>query len=324
VLLQADDFWNGSFVYLVGTGEVREVSDFEQSSKTLTWLEPVASAVSATDAYEIWSTWTPPEVHAALNQALRDAWPFFFTVDIQHLVIQEDVGVSYSLSGLSPAPRRVAQLQLESVDVSSSVGQVTDVVAQNRLKDTAHTFTSADVGKEIRIYAGTSQGDRRTISSLIDANTVEVSANFTSILATTSKWRMVDIVDHAQQYSQLLDWTVDSDSNPSTMYLSSHPYALEGFLLRLVCESEYATLSTDASTTTAPDEYVELATLARLYLLSMAFRPESELNAWAALQTTYAEAAEQYAMKHQMRHMPGQITDDSWPLSVPGDYPFTP
>jgi len=321
LLKQPNGFWNGSFVYLVDTDEVREISAFTVADWTLTWLEDVAANVT-TDKYEIWSTFTPDEVHDAINRGLGDAWPLLFTIDEQYVVLQEDVGVSYALTGLTPAPRRVAQVLIESADVSSVVGQVTDVVAQDRLKDTNFTFAATDVGKEIRVYGGTSAGDRRTISTLIDANTVQVSANFTSILSTTSKWRMVDVQDHSRQYAALLEWGLDKETDPTVLRLGSHPHGWEGFLLRLTCESEYPALAAETTDTAAPDEYVELTALARLYLIALGNRPESELRAWASMQSTYAEAAEQYAERHRMRHMPGQITDDSAGHYIPAEYPF--
>jgi len=322
LLLQPNNFWNNSLVYLPATDVVREISAYTLANNRLTWIE-LTAAVGAGDKYESWSTFSPIEVHDAINQGLRDAWPNLFTVDVQDLVVREHVGVTHDLSGLSPLPKRVAQVWLESLGPSSVTGVSTGVgLAQNRLEDTERTFTAADVGKEIRIYGGTSVGDRRTISAFVDANTVDVSANFSSTLDATSKYRMVDVVHAYSYFSSILNWDVDQYDHPANLYVSTQLSTYEGWLLRLVCESEYEVLAKEDSVTECPDEYVELAALSRLYLTALHGRPESELDEWIALQRTYSEAAETYAKRHRMQHMHGQITDVSVARGRPSYYPF--
>lgn len=297
-LLQPNDYWNGQTLYNVDTGVSRYIADFVQSSKTLTVLEPFPNAIAAGVDYEIWSTFTPATVMSAINAALRDAWPFFFDTVEARVVIQNNVGTSYSLSGLAVAPRQINAVAIE-IMASSVTGQVTTVVAQNRLKDTNRTFVAADVGKEIRIYEGTSSGDIRTISSIVDSNTVEVSVNFTATLSTTSKYRMVNVNEQTHGYTTIREWRPNSYNNPTAIRLGSHPFGLEGFVMRLTYVAEYPALTVEASTTNAPQEYVELAALARLFSIKLTGAPASEVRNWGAAYQSLTEQLASYTAKNR-------------------------
>lgn len=323
-LLQEDHFWRGSFLYLPTIDTVRVIDASTQSSKTLTFLEPLASAVQSGDAYEIWSQFSPHQIHDAINQSLRSAWPAFFTVNEGRLVLQEEVGVDYSLASLSPTPKWVARLQMEAGGFSSDTGtSVASPGGQDYLKDTNKTFTSDNIGQEVRVYGGTSKGDIRTVSALVDANTLQVSTNFTSTLDATSKYRLVDVLGTRQALEDVLYWSVDSYTTPSYLRLGVHPCGWEGHVLRVVYEAEYVELTGETSSVTAPMDWLVAATLAQLYLMKIASAPTSERSNWVALQRTYAEAADSIAQRTRYQHMTTQLIDDQGAYGIPADYPFS-
>lgn len=320
-LLQADNFWRGQYVFFPTTGEVREISASTQSTKTLTWLEPLAAGIT-TDQYEIWSQFTALEVNDAINRALRSAWPYLFSVQEKFLVIQLDTNTEYSLTSLSPSPRWLSQVQVER-NVNSLTGTNTTTVAQNRLKDTNQTFTSEHVGWQVRIYDGTSKGDYRTVSSVVDSNTLEVSANFTTILTTTSKYRLADVGHEARNFMFETSWSVDAFTNPTKIRLGSHPYSYEGFLLRLLYEAEFDTLATEAATTTCPREFVELMAAAKIYHTRLSSAPASEIKNWGMMYETTMALATRYAMENKMQHLATTMTDDQDSLNgYDAEYPF--
>lgn len=317
----ADNALKGSYVYFPATQVTRRITASDQSSTNITWVGAVTTVVSGDD-YEIWHSFTPTAVHDAINQALRDAWPFLFDYVEDFLVLQNSIGTGYSLTSLTRTPRYLASVYMETL-APSYAGQVTTVVAQNRLKDTNNTFTSDDVGKQIRIYDGTSQGDIRTISSLVDSNTVEVSVNFTSTLATDSKYRMVDVNAETHGYKFITEWSVDKFSNPTKLRIGGHPFGYEGYTLRLLYESEYTALSAEADTTTVPQEYVELNALAHLYAIKLSSAPVSELKNWSTLYELMSNAAAQFAAKNRFQHLSSTWADDQHVGSrISQEYPF--
>lgn len=322
-LLQTDNFWTKSHLWHATDSYSRVISAFSQSAKTLTWLEPAAAAVTSGDEYEIWSRWSAPEVHAAINRALRDAWPYFFTVNDGYLVIQDDLSVNYDLTGLTPTVKRLAAVFLEYVSSDITGQSVASPGAQDYLKDTSQTFTSDHVGWQVRIYKGTSAGDYRTVSALVDSNTLQVSANFTSTLDATSYYRLVDVNEASAGYIPFTNWRLNQMDAPTILRLANHPQALEGYLLRLVYEAEFPDLSGDSSTTTCPQEYIELAAIARLLADRMAQAPYAEVQALAAMQATYVKSLERYVAAHKWQHMAGQITNDQRVTHLfPSDWPF--
>lgn len=321
-LKQADNFWRGQFLYLPATNVVREISAFTNSTSTITFLEPTASIGSGVE-YEIWSQFTGVEVNDAINQALSDTWPFFFDAVEDYLVIRENSGARYALSSLTTAPRIIASVYMEHSG-SSYAGQVTTEVAQNRLKDTGNTFTSADVGKSIRIYAGTSVGDYRTITSLVDANTVEVNSNFTAILTATSKYRMVDESVSTFGWEFITTWAVDRFTNPSYLIMGAEVQGYEGYRYRLLYEADFTRLTTETSATACPREFVELAAAARIYFTKISLAPATEVSNWNAMYRASADAAHAYALQNRYRHLATTYVDDQVMSGrVPGDYPFS-
>lgn len=322
-LKQADDFWNKSHLWHVDDLYSRIISDFVNSTSTITFLEPASEAITASDEYEIWSRWSANDANDAINRALRDAWPNFFQATDGYIVIADDQGIDYDLSSLSPTVKRLAAVFLEYVSTDLTGQSVASPGAQDYLKDTNQTFTSDHIGWEVRVYKGTSKGDRRTVSALIDSNTLQVSANFSSTLDATSYFRLVDVNEAHYAYIPHTNWRANSLNEPTTLRLASHPQALEGYLLRLTYEAELADLTTEAATTIAPQEYVELAAIARMLSDRMAIAPYSEVQSLAVMQNAYVKALDQYIDAHKWQHVAGQIINDQRVTHrFPSDWPF--
>jgi len=319
-LLQADDYWNGQSVYVCTQQMSRVINDFVQTTKTISWLEPI-TAVAAGNTYEIWSQFTPIEVHNAINQALRDAWPFFFDQVTTTLAVQEGM-VNYALSSLTTTPKWLAQVWLEVPYASYVSTADASPGAQDYLKDADQTFTSDDVGKEIRIYDGTSAGDVRTVSALVSSSILQVSEDFTTTLDATSKYRLVDVTTEQPKWVFLPYWRTDKKNTPTYLRLTAPLAGSEGLLLRLVYEAEYEALSAETDDTSCPQEYVELAAIARLYLTKATSAPPSEAKTWPVLQRSFAEAAQMFALKNQFKHLEGTMQRSVGLRSLPSDYPF--
>lgn len=321
-LKEGTDFWKGQWVLLPDSDQVFECSSFGTS--IVTWLQSASPVPTGGTKFEIWSQWSPYEVHEAINQTLRDTWPFFFQVTESYLVNQTNSGGKYTVSSLTPAPRFLAQVYLET-GISSVTGTNNSAPgAQNRLKDTTRTFTTADIGKTVRIFNGTSAGDYRTVSALVDANTIQVSVNFTTTLDTTSEYRLVDETEQTRGWQLLFGWSTDSFTNPATLRFGGESQGDNGYLYRLVYEADYATLSAETDTTSCPTEYLYLASIARLYLNRLSLAPATEVSNWQAMYRAAADSAHAYALQNRFRHLASTYIDDQVAQSrLPGDYPFS-
>jgi hypothetical protein len=323
-LKEEDNYWRGDYIYLSASDEVREISAFTNTTSTVTWLAAVAGATGATTAYEIWSQFTPAEVHAAIDFALQKAWPWFFLTAVDEtLVILEDGGIKYTLPTTNTI-RRLAQVWLMHYD-GSDTGTITTLGTTTQVIDSAATFASADVGKWIAVYEGgsTANGTARQISAVVSATEATVSPAFAVALPAAAKYRILDKNYMYAGQELLQNWKVDKPDNPTTLYLGSHPVGCEGYLLRLFYDYEYAALSSEASTTTCPQDYVIYEALSHLYLQKLASAPATESGTWAALQQRYAQLAKEFIQINKQRHIGGTLLHFEQSVgSLPEDYPF--
>jgi hypothetical protein len=302
-LKQDDNFWKGFYLYLPDRGTTRIVSGFTQSSSTITFLESTTAITSGTK-YELWGIFSPIDIHNALNQALRDAWPYFFEDRQDYVVITSDFPTQVSPT-FTLTPRWVYDVSLEIPGscVSSVVTQRSGT--NTYLIDGNRTFTSDDIGDEIRIYDGTAAGDRRTIISIVSPHVVQVNAAWSALPDTTSRYVQVDTAQSV--YIPISHWESVPRNAPTTIIHSLSGSALAGRLMRISYEAEYSPLTTESSATTCPAEFLELSAISRLYLSRMSSSPYSEDNTWQGLQRAHAEAANSYALKYAFRHNTGSL-----------------
>lgn len=324
-LLEEDDYWNGSFIYFPSTNELREISDFDQGTSTVTWLGALASATGNTTGYEIWSTFTPIEVHAALDNALQEAWPFFFDVSSnEEMCVEDEHGLLYTLP-TTDTIKRLLQVYLMYYESDYS-GAVTTKGTTTQVIDSSAAFTSADeVGRWVCVYrdGDTANGDVRQIDSVTDANTLVVSSAFTEALPVGTDYIIVNKESTSNDQVLLQNWIVDVADNPTKLWLSDHPSGCEGYLFRLVYEKEYSSLSAEASTTNAPLEYLYHKSMAYLYALKLASAPAVEQPVWESLWKLEERKMEQYIKSRAFRHLPATVTDhNAHHFGLPSDYPF--
>jgi hypothetical protein len=322
-LKEADNYWRGQYIYFNDTLEVREISAFANSSSTLTWLAAIAAATTTSSDYELWSTFSPVAVNEAINDALRDAWPYFFEVGTANLAILDTVPALYTLPTTNTI-RSLFRVTLLAYD--SFTGEATsDGSTTSKLTDTAQTFVSAThVGQRVVIYDGdhAAAGDIRTISAVDSTDTITVSSAFTSTITDGTKYRIYNPNTENPSVIPLSSWRTDAPNFPTTLWLDSQPSEYAGHILRLEYTYEYDVLTTEAGTTTCPREYVVLAALARLYLMKLAYAPAVEQRTWEAMHRVAMAAAQQFALRNRFQHPTRTITRWFPDKSYAADYPF--
>ena len=302
-LKQDDDFWNGQFLYLPTRNISRIISDFTSTTSTLVFREPVQTITSGT-RYEIWAHFSPADVHNAINLTLHDAWPFFYDDQTDFFVIVPESGRVLTLP-FSAVPRFVYEIAVEN-PADSVTGQVTQQSGNSTyLIDSSRTFTTEDIGKEIRIFAGEGAGDRRIIAAIINTTTVQVNSAWTNTPNTSSKYLMTNAKNAT--YERLHNWEARPLNAVTTIFLKHSMEQWAGRLLRVSYESEFTSLQSDTDITNCPQEFVIMGALARLYLSRLGSAPYSEDVTWVNMQRVYAEAANTYAMKYRYVHHNGVL-----------------
>lgn len=135
----ADDHFNGSTIYIVDTtddaapkGEARFITDFTQSSGTITVGKAFTAAPDASDEFEIYTIYTVDELNTALMLAVED-WRLHTTLSLT------DTAAEYSLTaeGLHEANQVIAV----SLRDSSDTDQEFKVISDWRVWDDGGTLT---------------------------------------------------------------------------------------------------------------------------------------------------------------------------------------
>jgi hypothetical protein len=309
-------------VYNVTKDYQRVIDDFVSSTWTISWLGAATAAVSG-DKYEIWSQFTPKEIHEAIDAALAEAWPFFFGNTSEDIVILKDRGTRYTLPTATNTIKVLLRVYLKVV--SSKAGSLTEVMPDTTtIVDSNATFTSDDVGKKVAIYESDTDalGEVRTVASITDASTLVVSAAFSEVGASGDKYRLLDDNSEVPEYELLQAWRVDKPDNPTELWIGSHPTGYEGHRLEIHYEYEHPALATETAATSCPQEFVLLATMAKLYQMQVANAPATEVANWEAQARGLAQAAAQYAQMHQQSHGSGTLVEFDQGAGPPSDYPF--
>ena len=306
-LREGENYWRGSYIYLPSTGEVREISAF--SNGTVVWQGPIASATTSGMSYEIWSQFTPEEVHEAINRALRGAWPeLFSTTSDETMPVQTDMGFVYTLPTTNTI-RRLCEVWL--MVYPSSTGTITSTGTNVQVKDTAASFTDEDVGSYVAIYEDgeTATGDVRQVSVVDSSTQVTVSSAFTQVLPTGAKYRLFDPSNSDGWQMMLNDWMVDAEDFPTEVWFSQHFYGYEGYPFKLVYEYEFSSdpLTTETSSTTCPEEFVFNMAMVYLYTIRLGSAPAAEVPNLEAQIKIHAELAERFKKTYVRQHKPSTI-----------------
>jgi len=325
-LKEEDNYWRGSFIYFPDTDEIREISGFTNSTSTVTWLAPIGTADTVADGepYEIWSQFTPDQIHDAINHALLQAWPnLFMTGNNEDLALVDGGGLRYTLPTTDEI-RRLCSVYL-TLYQSRATGSITTEGTTTQIIDSGASFVAADVGRFIAVYkdGATANGEIREISVRDSATQVTVSAAFSEAVPEGAKYRILDKEDTTPQILPITNAIADKVEFPTELWFGSHPAGFEGYPLYLVYEFEYPKLTTEAGTTTCPEEYIYAMAMAYIYMLKMATAPSVEVPTWEAMFKAAAAMGEVYVRTHRMAHLPVmRIDHQSYMSSVPSDYPF--
>lgn len=263
--------------------------------------------------------WSAAEKLAALNFAIRNAYPSWYTETFADtLVVQEDK-LEYDL----PTMTRLIDVAVEQS------GNYTNGVATggstSTLEDTNASWTTNEyAGWHVTLYYGTSAGQYALVASnTATALTLTTSGyNWTASPDTTSKYCIKDYATQDFAFRPIWGYKVNKTKSPTKLYLAA-PYT-PGMYLRLHYVTAPAELSDDADTTIVPDEWLVLQAAARLHLMRMENAPGHHVDVDQGLFQYYQTLADNFKANHSFRFPPTQIRIESEAggFAYPDDYPF--
>jgi hypothetical protein len=265
------------------------------------------------------NVWQPAEKDRAINAAIRDAYPAWFTETFtDELVVCEDK-LFYNL----PTMTRLIGVWLErpgeyftGVATSGTNASLTDSAASWTVNEYA--------GWHVVIYDGTGAGQYASVTSnTATALTLTTSGyNWTVAPDTTSYYMLKNVVDQNADYTQILAYNVDKNRNPTKLWLKAQ--YTPGFYLKLHYITEPTTLTADTDDTDVPAEYIINCAAGLLWFWRMGKAPGNEVEPAQNLATMFKGLSDDFKTRHAMR----------WPTEtmkmeretrgsyVSSDYPF--
>ena len=330
-LRQVDDFWNGSWLYIVNDtsgadndGAVRLISDFVSSTRSIAVVEPFSAAVANTDEYEIHSPWNALQMHDAINDAIDDAFPEFFdTVVDETTIILEDT-LEYSLP-TTTTPYYVLGMWLEQVEDkfrgTASGGSSTTLVDSGQSWDNDKWN-----GMQVAIYDGTGKGQFATITDTSSSNTLTVAAwlgTGTTSPSTDSKYVIKDTLTEQHDWYRITAARFDQTYWPTKVYLTSNYSSALGRALRVQYIAKPASVTTEAGTTIVPSGFVVAKSQALLHGMRVA-DSRSDQDRHRYMHQFWESRAEAYKLQNKWRMPKGTlwIEEETAGNQVPSDYPF--
>ena len=313
-LTQQDDEWMNMWMYIASDsnstgniGAVRRITSFDAAGDALYPEYDFPAALTSATQYEIHNIFSTFEIHQAINQAIQEAFPAFFDVITdESIVIKEDT-VDYSLTGMTYKPWIISSVWIEQPNDSLTGTATAGAVAS--LTDSAADFSDVTSDWKISIYDGTGAGQLRSVSSVTGTTVIVPSVNFTTAPDSTSKYRVWNPLDQSQKWYRVFAFHTDSGEYPATLYLTKTYSEVVGARIRIVYASAPIELTTEASTTVIPKEYI-ISRAVEMLAASRVANSRTDRDKWAVMEQMYRQRAENFRLRNSFR-MPTTIQQET-------------
>jgi len=329
-LSETNDWWKNHWMVDTSTGanygQVREITGFNAGTKGLTLGSALLDDPSGQE-FEITTVFSPHEIHQAINFAIESAFPAFFdTVIDQTLVVVQDK-MEYDLTGLDSKIWFPISFWVEQT-TNKLMGSPTTNVNGTQLIDTAADFSAIDGDYLISICHGKSAGLLRSVADREVGDPV-------FLLRTTDDWGS-DGLDPTSVYviwrptNSGIDWydipalRFDQNEYPAIVYFPVDLDSFAGLRIRIQYVTMPAALTTDASTTIVPPEYI-LHKACAMLCGSRANDNRSDRRMYTDMETRHLQLADLYMQQHKWRVPASHIwldRDPARPSSTSGYNPF--
>lgn len=289
-LVQADGFWDGSWLFMLGTEEQCLVRSFKNTTHAFIPEPPLISApADSGDSFEMHSVWNAEEIHDAINRAIEKAGRVFTdTVEDKTLILKEDV-LEYDITGLE---RDVFILSRVFLENTGSIVRGTATAGTSSTITVESVPTDIDTGWKISIYSGTGAGQLRSYASNVGL-VVTPSPAWATTPDTTSKYAMWDANEELYDWVPVHGIYTDNKEYPDFIRLKNRWPGSYGLRLRLGYESLPVALIDDDDTTSVPKEYIKAQAIAFLHEQRRG-SPKADAAYHEAQRISYQTAADMY------------------------------
>ena len=310
-LLQANDFWNNQWALILSTGadQVRKITDFVQTTSTLTLEYALPASTDTTMDYEIHSVYNAIELHNAINQAIQSGFPAFYdTREDSSLVVLEDQ-LEYSLTSISPSIHRIHSVWLER-----PVHRITATVASYSNDGTDGTIVldpagldDVDTDWKLSCYDGTAEGELHDVKSVVTGTySVTIDGLPTVDFVDGDKILLWDTRDQYDDWYRYKYVRITPKEWPDKIHLGSTLDGFYGCRIRIIYSTVPQKLTAETSTTVVPEEYIMLSAMATLFASRMNDN-RVDRQRYAMLHEEYLQKAEMYRRMNSFKAPDNEI-----------------
>jgi hypothetical protein len=330
-LTQVEHYWEGSWIYSPTAEAVRQVISFDAAADTI--YPDRASAFSyATTEYELLTGWSAYSIHDAINSAISKAFPAFFQVTQDETLVVQDFRLDYALTVgtnatngsdgyLTYAPYRILSIEVERPSLAKT-GGVASSSSTTVTVETTMDISDVTSAWYVSVYDGTGRGQyRKVISKTGQQITISSgSTPWTTNPDTTSKVHVWDPTDEKRKWTPL--WAVKFDRKewPSVMYLAQNYPGANGCRLRITYIHKPAEMTTDASTTVVPEEFIIPFAIS---ILAGERIPNNKYDRdrYTKMRADYMAEAEEYKRNYYWNTPQGTPWQEEDPVGMVGYFP---
>ncbi len=263
--------------------------------------------------------WTAAEKNTAINAAIQDAYPSWFTRTVADKLVVCETTLEYTL----PAMQRLINVAIEDA-VNYVTGTATGG-STSTLIDTSQSWTTnAYAGWHVTLYDGTGAGQYALVASNTATTLTLTTTGYSWTVApdTTSYYCLKDISDQEHDYWRILAWRVDRETQPTKLYLTANYVA--GMYIRLDYLTAPAQLASDSAETDVDKQYIVYKAASLLHLIRMQDGPGFEDKSNRELAQVYTGMAEDYRTRHGMPFptLPLRTESEHAFHALPAEWPF--
>ena len=238
---------------------------------------------------------TQDQIKRAINSAIRNAYPAWFSEEEDFIVCCEDI-VDYDL----PSMNRLIRVDIEQnanyfTSVATLGGEFTLVDSTMNWDINEHS------GSILTIYSGSGMGEWRQITSNT-SDTLMFSVAMTDTPDSTTRYMVKDYDYRMFNYHPITSFSTDRADKPRKLVLHSHQYS-PGMFIKVVYIIQPDTLSDLDDETYVPIEWIVHESIANLYLMRQQDAPGFEGDSISNLAAIHKGLADKYKVEHQL-HFP--------------------
>jgi hypothetical protein len=252
-LAQKDKYWNGNFLYWIDTQTSSYINAFTANDHSLLLEKSVGETPTAGDKYEIHSIWNAEDIHDSINRAIKSSRQSFFISHVDENKCRAEDIQQYDISGLSVVPwilnkiyQEVPRNPIRFVAASAAATSITAPAGVD--------LTSVVAGWIVTVYDGTGAGQVKTVSAVAGQQISTGVVAWTTTPDTTSKVMVFD--PNLSSWYPMHNFHTDALEYPQYVRFSNRRPDYDGGRFRFEYLGVSSALSTEASTTSIPEEYL--------------------------------------------------------------------